>query len=347
MILYRENIGKIAELIDSHTKTFVLTDENSNRLCLGVLRVAGLDVEGFVKIVIPAGEQHKNLKTVEYIWSQLVENKADRKLLLINLGGGMLTDIGGFAASCYQRGIDFINVPTTLLAMIDAAVGGKTGIDFQGLKNQIGLFSQPLAVLILEDFLATLPKRELQSGLAEIIKYGFIVDKSFLEASLTENAANPIDSAFVRKAIEAKDVITRSDANEQGLRKILNFGHTVGHALETYLIGRGGDIRHGEAVALGMIPALYLSEKYCHLDHKWTLYYKSLYAKNFNRFDLSGIAAEDLLEIMRHDKKNEGGDIRFVLIEELGKPVYDVVVDLKYILDSVNYLIEYQKNENC
>ena len=345
MILYKNDIVQLKELISSHTKTFLLLDENTEKTCLKIINSIDF-IKNTIKIVIPSGEQHKNIDTVQLIWSKLVENHADRKSLLINMGGGMVTDIGGFAASCYQRGIDFVNIPTTLLAMIDAGVGGKTGIDFQGLKNQIGVFSQPLAVLILFDFLETLPKRELLSGLAEIIKYGFIVDKGFLDAKLLDNPAKPIKPAFIKDAIDVKDSITRSDSTEQGVRKILNFGHTVGHALETYLIDNQQEIRHGESVALGMIPALYLSEKYCNLNHQITLYYKDIYRQNFNRFNLKDVSVDALMEIMRHDKKNEGGEIRFVLIEDLGKPVYDVVVKPEDIVDSINYLIDYLNDAN-
>lgn len=320
-------------------------DENSGSLCLQYLNSIGLFKSNTINIVIPSGEQNKNIETVQYIWSQLVENRADRKSLLINIGGGMVTDIGGFAASCYQRGIDFINIPTTLLAMIDAAVGGKTGVDFGGLKNQIGVFAQPLAVVVLFQFLETLPKREMLSGLAEIIKYGFIVDRCFLDARL--NAAdNSIDPAFIEKSIEIKDRITRGDSTEQGVRKILNFGHTIGHALETYLIENKKEIRHGEGVALGMLPALFLSEKYCGLKNDITLYYKEIYAKNFNRFNLEGIPVDALMEIMLHDKKNQSGDIRFVLIEDFGRPVYDVVVKPHDIVESYKYLVDYLNDAN-
>ena len=163
MILYKNDITKLQEIIASHTKVFVLLDENTEKYCLQIINSIDLLKSNTIKIIIPSGEQNKNIETVQYIWSRLVENHADRKSLLINIGGGMVTDIGGFAASCYQRGIDFVNVPTTLLGMIDASVGGKTGIDFKGLKNQIGVFSQPLAVLVLFVFLETLPKRELLS----------------------------------------------------------------------------------------------------------------------------------------------------------------------------------------
>jgi len=340
MILYKDNISFLPVIIDSHTKTFVLADENSDKLCLAFLQKQGVFTKDFVKIIIPSGENNKNIGTVQYIWTQLIDNHADRKSLLLNLGGGVVSDMGGFAASCYQRGIDFVNIPTTLLAMIDASVGGKTGVDFQGLKNQIGVFAQPLAVFVLFDFLETLPQREMLSGLAEIIKYGFIVDKYFLKAQL------PLNHDFIVKSIEIKEEITKNDATEQGRRKILNFGHTIGHALETYLIDTEQFIKHGEGVALGMLSALYLSEKYCGLDHKWTMFYKDLYRKIFNRFIFNDLSVEKLLEIMRHDKKNQGGDIRFVLVEEPGKPVYDVVVEPKDIIDSINYLIDYQKDEN-
>ena len=352
MILYKTDISHLQSIIASHTKVFLLLGENSNRYCLPMLNTIDLSKSNTIKIVIPTGEQHKNIETVQYIWSQLIENQADRKSLLINVGGGMVTDIGGFAASCYQRGIDFVNVPTTLLGMIDASIGGKTGIDFQGLKNQIGLFSQPLAVVILFEFLDTLPKRELLSGLAEIIKYGFIVDKEFLGASLfatpnnPNDPNNPINPTWIKKSIQAKSQITASDTTETGLRKILNFGHTIGHALETYLLDTQKSITHGEGVALGMVSALYLSEKYLNLDHQITLYYKEIYKQNFNRIDINDIPVEDLLEIMRHDKKNQGGDIRFVLIEDYGKPVYDVVVKPEDIIDSITYLIDYLNDAN-
>lgn len=344
MILYKNDIAELKNLISSHTKTFLLLDENTEKYCLKVLDF--IDFQSAVKIIILSGEQNKNIETVQYIWSQLIGNLADRNALLINVGGGMVSDIGGFAASCYQRGIDFINIPTTLLAMIDAAVGGKTGIDFHGLKNQIGVFSQPLAVVILLEFLETLPERELLSGLAEIIKYGFIVDKTFLDAQLQKNPVNLVNPVFIKKSIEVKNEITSQDTTEQGRRKILNFGHTVGHAIETYLVDTQNSIKHGEGVALGMLSALYLSEKYCGLNPEITLYYKDIYRKNFNRFDFGKLPVDELVEIMRHDKKNTDGNIRFVLISDLEKPVYDVVVKPEDIVESINYLIDYLNDEN-
>ena len=349
LILYKNDISQLSAIIASHTKVFLLLDENTNHYCLPILNSIDLIRSNTIKIVIPVGEPYKNIETVQYIWSQLIENQADRKSLLINVGGGMVTDIGGFAASCYQRGIDFVNVPTTLLGMIDASIGGKTGIDFHGFKNQIGLFSQPLAVVVLFEFLETLPKRELLSGLAEIIKYGFIVNKEFLSVALFKDPKLPnatIDPNFIKKSIEAKKEITENDTTEQGRRKILNFGHTIGHAIETYLLDTQESITHGEGVALGMLSALFLSEKYLNLNPEITLYYKKIYRQNFNRIDLKDLPIEKLLEIMRHDKKNQGGDIRFVLIEDYGKPVYDVVVKPEDIVESITYLIDYLNDAN-
>ena len=339
MVLFSENIGQLLQMIDSHSKTFVLVDGNTINFCLPLF-FEKTRISNFSLIEIPSGENCKSIDTVQKIWSQLVENHADRNSLLINLGGGVVSDMGGFAASCYQRGIDFINVPTTLLSMVDAAVGGKTGVDFHGLKNQIGTFSNPMAVYVDTDFLLTLPVREQKSGLAEMIKYGFISDKSFFDAQL------PVSQVLVRKAIEAKGRITQSDPNEAGLRKVLNFGHTVGHAIESLFVGTDTQLLHGEAVALGMLPALYLSEIYCGLDKKWTAIYKNIFTNLFDSVKITDLDLKSLLELMRHDKKNLGDEIRFVLISEPGKPIVDVAVKEDDIVASVNYLLDYLNDEN-
>lgn len=340
MILFGQDIEKFRQLVDSHSKTFVLCDGNTVNYCLPLF-FEKTRISDFVLIEIPFGERNKNIDTVQEIWKQLIENHADRNSLLINLGGGYVSDTGGFAASCFKRGIDFINVPTTVLAMVDASVGGKTGVDFQGIKNQIGTFAQPLAVLVLPEFAQTLPRREFLSGLAEIIKYGFICDKCFLDAKL------PLNPDFVKKAIEAKDAIVRQDPTEKGIRKCLNFGHTVGHAIESLFVGTNAELLHGEAVALGMLPALHLSEIYCGLDRKWTLLYKNIFTNLFDYIKIDDLDLKSLLELMRHDKKNLGDEIRFVLISEPGKPVTDVAAKEEDIVASVNYLLDCLKDENC
>ncbi|MCQ2318945.1 MAG: 3-dehydroquinate synthase [Bacteroidales bacterium] len=339
MVLYSGDVGQLSQMIDSHSRIFVLVDGNTINFCLPLF-FEKTRISNFTLIEIPSGENCKNLDTVQKIWSQLVENHADRNSLLINLGGGVVSDMGGFAASCYQRGIGFINVPTTLLSMVDAAVGGKTGVDFQGLKNQIGLFSNPLAVYVDTDFLLTLPVREQKSGLAEMIKYGFISDKSFFDVQL------PVSQEFVKRAIDAKEKITQKDPNEAGLRKVLNFGHTVGHAIETYLLDSQNYMLHGEAVAIGIIPALWLSEKYCGLDTKWAGFYKTLYKDKFDYFNLKDLNLNALIEIMRHDKKNADGKIRFVLVSEPEKPHYDIVVEECDIIESLNYLVDFLGDES-
>jgi len=339
MILFEKDIEKLRQIVDSHSKTFILCDGNTINYCLPLF-FEKTRISDFVLIEIPSGEVNKNINTVQEIWKQLIENHADRKSILINIGGGYVSDIGGFAASCFKRGIDFINVPTTLLAMVDASIGGKNGIDFQDIKNQIGTFAQPLAVLVISDFLQTLPKREFLSGLGELLKYGFICDASFFEAKL------PLETNFVKKAIEAKDAITNEDPTEQGIRKCLNFGHTVGHAIESYFVGTNTQLLHGEAVALGILPALYLSEIYCDLDKKWTLLYKDKFASLFDSIKISDLDCNSLLDLMRHDKKNLGSEIRFVLISEPGKPVIDVAVKQDDIICSINYLIDYLNDED-
>lgn len=339
MILFGQDIEKFQRLVDSHSKTFVLCDGNTVNYCLPLF-FEKTRINDFVLIEIPFGERNKNINTVQEIWKQLIENHADRNSLLINLGGGCVSDIGGFAASCFKRGIDFINVPTTVLAMVDASVGGKTGVDFQGIKNQIGTFAQPLAVLVLTEFTQTLPKREFVSGLGEILKYGFICNEYFLDAKL------PLNPDFVKKAIEAKNAITKQDPTEHGIRKCLNFGHTVGHAIESLFVGTDTQLLHGEAVALGMLPALYLSEIYCGLDKKWTAIYKNIFTNLFDSVKITDLDLKSLLELMRHDKKNLGDEIRFVLISEPGKPIVDVAVKEDDIVASVNYLLDYLNDEN-
>lgn len=339
MVLFRQDIGKFTQLVDSHSKTFILCDGNTVNFCLPLF-FEQTRISNFVLIEIPSGEKNKNLNTVEMVWRQLIENHADRASLLINLGGGCVSDIGGFAASCYKRGIDFVNVPTTLLAMVDASVGGKNGVDFQGIKNQIGTFAQPLAVLVMPELAQTLPQREFIAGIGEILKYGFVCDESFLDVQL------PLNQEVVKKAMECKTTVTDADPNERGLRKSLNFGHTVGHAIEACLVGTNTELLHGEAVAIGMLPALFLSEKYCGLDEKWTLLYKHKYAELFKNVKINGLDNERLVELMRNDKKNRGDEIRFTLIAEPGKPVVDVAVRREDIVEALTYMFDYLKDEN-
>ena len=294
-----------------------------------------LHCDSTIDIVIKAGEQHKNLQTVQRIWKTLMKHHADRNALLINLGGGTITDLGGFAASTYKRGIKFINVPTTLLAMVDAAIGGKTGVDFGGAKNQIGTFAEAEDVMINPVFLETLLPREVLSGLVEMLKYGFIADTNLLNVNL-ENYQQHIDRCGEIK----RDIVTK-DPTEKGLRMILNFGHTFGHAIESHCLTTDHPLLHGEAVALGMVGALWLSVKQCGLDEK--------VLQNFERqlpmllseaeISLSETDVEPILSYLVHDKKNKGEIPQFVLLETVGKPMWNVSIDYDTLKRALEYII--------
>lgn len=328
-------------------KIFVLTDEVVAPLWLVSFKEK-LAINDAIDIIVPAGESHKNLDTVQLIWSKLIEHHADRQSLLYNLGGGTVTDLGGFAASCFKRGIDFVNVPTTLLAMVDAAHGGKTGFDFGGLKNQIGTFTMPKDVLLFSDFLTTLPSRDIRSGLAEMIKYGFIAEESLLNADLN-NYINYID-----KAVEIKQMIVAKDPFEKNCfpeslesrpatydsRLILNFGHTIGHAIESHCLQTEHPLRHGEAVALGMWCALGLSTQYLGLPkHVLTDFESALsWILEESEIQVEDIDADALLPILMHDKKTIGDIPRFVLLSSIGRPVVHCEVSEQHLRECLAQL---------
>ncbi len=320
--------AQISALTNNYDKFFILTDENIYGIYSSMI-ASILPGKECVKIVIPSGEQSKSIENVMFIWNKLLECKAGRDSLLINLGGGTISDIGGFAASTYKRGIDFVNVPTTLLAMIDASIGGKNGINFNNYKNQIGLFSEPQSVIINSQFLKTLNERDILSGLAEMMKYAFVADASFLDM----DSDNYMD--FIEKAALTKDEIVSFDMKESGLRKILNFGHTIGHALESYYLDKENTLTHGEAVALGMYSSLYLSVKYCGLDEKWLFFYEMWFKGNLNLLNLNDFDVNAIYDYISYDKKNKGGKPRFVLISAPEKPMIDVEVSEGDIKDAI------------
>lgn len=331
-IFFGENaFAQLLTLTNNYDKFFLLIDENVYGIYSSMI-ASILPEKEVVKIVLPAGEESKTIENVILIWNKLLEAKAGRDSLMINLGGGTISDIGGFAASAYKRGIDFVNVPTTLLAMIDASIGGKNGINFNNYKNQIGLFSEPNSVIINSQFLKTLNERDVKSGLAEMMKYAFVADESFLDL----DADNYLD--FIEKAAMTKDEIVSLDMKESGLRKILNFGHTVGHALESYYLGKENYLTHGEAVALGMYSALYLSVKYCGLDEKWLFFYEMWFKGNLNLMNLNGFDVDAIYSYVSHDKKNKGGKPRLVLISAPEKPMIDVEVSEYDIRESISIL---------
>ena len=318
-------------MTNNYDKFFVLTDENIYGIYSSMI-ASMLPEKEITKIVVPAGEQSKSIENVMLIWNKLLDAKAGRDALLINLGGGTISDLGGFAAATYKRGIDFVNVPTTLLAMIDASIGGKNGINFNNYKNQIGLFSEAQSVIINPQFLKTLNERDILSGLAEMMKYAFVSDASFLDL----DADNYLD--FIEKAAMTKDEVVALDMRETGLRKILNFGHTIGHALESYYLDKENYLTHGEAVALGMYSSLYLSVKYCGLDEKWLFFYEMWFKGNLNLMNLNGFDVDAIYSYVSHDKKNKGGKPRLVLISAPEKPMIDVEVSEYDIRESISVL---------
>ncbi len=320
--------------VSEASKVFILTDENVAPFWLPEVAY-WLRCDPAVDIVIKPGEEHKNLQTVQRIWKTLLKHHADRNALLINIGGGVITDLGGFAASTYKRGIKFINIPTTLLSMVDAAIGGKTGIDFGGGKNQIGTFAEAEEVIVDPVFLSTLPRREFLSGMAEMLKYGFIADSNLLKINL-DNYQD-----YILRCGEIKREIVAQDPTEKDLRKILNFGHTIGHAIESHCLTTDHPLLHGEAVALGMAAVLWLSVKHFVLDKKVLQNYEKQLPILLSEAELNLTVAdmEPILSYLALDKKNKGEQPQFVLLEAIGKPVWDVEVNAGEVKSALAYII--------
>lgn len=277
---------------------------------------------GIKKVVIPSGENNKKLESVAKIWQFLSENGGDRKSLLINIGGGMLTDLAGFAASTFKRGIDFLNIPTTLLSQVDASVGGKTGINFNGLKNEVGSFNEPVAVIINTDFLKTIDGENFISGYAEMIKHGLIFNPEHLK-ELEAFDINNIDYDLLEKiighSVNVKEYFVSNDLTENNIRKALNFGHTIGHAFESLAMEQNRPVLHGFAIAYGMIAELFLSVEKCNFPVKDYKELTSWLLNIYGKFKISEDDFSRLYELMTHDKKNESGRINFTLLSEIGK----------------------------
>jgi 3-dehydroquinate synthase len=322
---------------------FILVDENTNEHCLPTLLQA-METQSRLEIIeIEAGEKFKNLETCIGVWNALTELGGDRKSLLINLGGGVITDLGGFVASAFKRGISFVNIPTTLLSMVDASVGGKTGVDLGVLKNQIGLFSNPEMVLVDSNYLETLDARELRSGMAEIIKYGLTYDIKLWDEiiNVKENNINNIKK-LIHRSIEIKNEVVIEDPKEAGLRKILNYGHTLGHAIESYFLESKTkeNLTHGEAIAVGMITEAFISEKLLNFPAEKTLYIKNEILKIYEKVIIETSDYEGIIELLIHDKKNIGGRVNFVLLSDYEKYKFDCNVEKELITAAFNFYAE-------
>ena len=300
-------------------RTFILTDETTHKLCLPVVSSYAC-LKDAESIIIPAGDTHKDLNSISHVWSELQRLGATRHSLLINLGGGMVTDLGGFAASTFKRGIQFINIPTTLLSMVDASVGGKTGINFGGLKNEIGVFSNASCVILDTIFLKTLDLENILSGYAEMLKHGLISTEEHWAELMNFDIEKPDLKALgqlVVKSVQVKERIVTEDPTEKGLRKALNLGHTIGHAFESLALQRK-PVLHGYAVAYGLVCELYLSVVKTGFP---TDKMRQTVRFIFDHYGRMPITCDDypaLLELMTHDKKNVGNSINFTLLGGIG-----------------------------
>ncbi len=303
-----------------HDRLFVLTDTTTVELCWPLVKPLSC-FETAQLITIGATDENKTLESLAHVWRALQEGGASRHSLLVNVGGGMVTDLGGFAASTFKRGLAYINIPTTLLSQVDASVGGKTGINFGGLKNEIGVFNSAQTVILSTDFLRSLDMQNLLSGYAEMLKHGLISDaESFME--LLRFDLESIDynllGTLVAKSVEVKERIVEEDPTEKGIRKALNLGHTAGHALESLALERGKPVLHGYAVAWGLICELYLSVVKCGFPKDRFRQTVQFIRSHYGNFPLDCKQYDRLFEFMKHDKKNEAGIINFTLLADIG-----------------------------
>ncbi|MBF2708585.1 3-dehydroquinate synthase [Flavobacterium soyangense] len=318
-----------------YSNLFIIVDNNTNEFCLSRF-LPFLETNLTIEIVeFEAGEPNKNIETCVQIWNVLTELGADRKSLIINVGGGVVTDLGGFVASTFKRGIDFIHIPTTLLSMVDASVGGKTGVDLGNLKNQIGVINVPKMVLIDTQYLETLSKKEMRSGLAEMLKHGLIYDATYWGKFLDLKAIDFADfDELIYRSVEIKNEIVTQDPTEKNIRKALNFGHTLGHAIESYFLENENkeSLLHGEAIAIGMILESFISLEKGLITPDEYHQIKSTIKTIYDDVVFEESDIEPILELLIHDKKNEYGNIQFALIDGIGKIMINQSVENELIL---------------
>lgn len=327
------------------SKIFILVDENTHNHCLPIL-LPNLETEAHFEVIeIEAGEENKNIETATQLWEIFSEMEADRKSLLINLGGGVITDMGGFVASTYKRGFKFINIPTTLLSMCDASIGGKTGIDHQYLKNIIGTFALPEGIFFYPKFLETLKFEELRSGFAEMLKHGLIADaEHWKQLSSLDKITPESISPFISRSMEIKNNVVSQDFKEENVRKTLNFGHTIGHAVESLFLKKGNLIPHGEAVALGMICETHLAFLCGLIDVEVSSVIISKIKRLFPYIDISEFKNAAIMDLMFNDKKNQDGNINFSLINGIGSCLFDQKLSPEQIILTLNFYKELNQN---
>jgi 3-dehydroquinate synthase len=339
----------------SYDRLFLLTDEHTHKLCLPRLESIP-EIRMAKQISIPAGDENKNMQTLSKVWEFLSQNGATRKSLLINLGGGMLTDLGGFAAATFKRGIRFINIPTTLLGAVDAAVGGKTGINFNGLKNEIGAFAPAIAVLIDSNFFKTLDTANLLSGYAEMLKHALLIPCHHRRRRGAINRAPTLDETLrfdweqpdfqklndlLFESVLVKERIVEEDPTEQGIRKALNLGHTFGHAFESLSYELNRPVLHGYAVAWGIVCELYLSFIKLGFDKTDLMKIARFVKEHYGVFAFDCKQYQRIYELMQHDKKNESGAINFTLLKAVGEIEINQTANQKDIDEVLDFYCSY------
>lgn len=333
-----ENVDTLIDF-NPYTQAAIITDPNIAKYHLQKLEDC-LPIPTTV-IIIPPGERGKTISTVTKIWQQLADAKIDRKSVIINLGGGVIGDIGGFVASTYMRGIAFINIPTTILAQVDESVGGKTGIDYAGIKNLIGTFRQPAAVLIDVETLRTLPDRDFVSGFAEIIKHGLIADKKYFETVTAKPPREFTSEALIEIAAgsaEIKRAVVEKDTTEKGLRKTLNFGHTLGHAIEALRLENDKHLLHGEAVSIGIVAAAKISQLKNFISENDVEKIKQALLQAGLPVSINAMSPDEIIEKMRIDKKNVSGVIKWTLLKHIGEAVFDQDVDEALVRQAIAFI---------
>ena len=321
---------------EQYSKVFIFCDENSSQYCLPYLIDHVPMLIGSELIEIESGEHNKTLSIINDVWKTLIESNADRNALVVNLGGGVVCDMGGMIASLYKRGIRFFHIPTTLLSQVDASVGGKLAVDLDGHKNQIGLFRNPDMVLVVPEFLKTLPERHWMSGMAEVYKHALISDAAYW--SFLENVDIKDEDALLsllNQSISIKNNIVLQDWEEKGLRKTLNFGHTIGHAIESQALLKGRDILHGEAVAIGMVVETILSQTTNGLNVDVCNVIGEKIQNVFSLIPIDELEFLELIEWMRNDKKNDASEINFTLLKDIGKAEFNKVCSVDQIEQAI------------
>lgn len=319
---------RIREL--SPDKVAILVDENTYEHCYPYINNTGAKT-----IQILSGEQNKNLNTCELIWEQMTEIGFSRQSLLVNLGGGVIGDMGGFAASTFKRGIPFINIPTTLLSMVDASIGGKLGIDFKGLKNHIGVFEEPEAVIVCSEFLKSLPQNQLISGYAEILKHGLIGDAAYWKEASRLDFESVDWNEIIKQSIGLKNAVVMEDPYEMGRRKVLNFGHSFGHSIETHFLETSEPLFHGEAIAIGMLLEAHISFQKSWITESDLEEIEKVLKTHFRFPELPTL--DQLIASVLQDKKNQGGTMKFSLLKGIGNCEYDVEVRTSNLNDALEY----------